>query len=76
MADMLELATVAGSGGGTVVKVPMGIRLSDLVAEVQRMPDVRMDKVRRMRRLIALGKLETPNRIEETVRRLMEELGP
>jgi len=38
-------------------------------------PDIRHDKVRQMRRLIALGRLETPERIEGTVRRLLEELG-
>jgi hypothetical protein len=38
-------------------------------------PDIRRDKVRQMRRLIALGRLETPERIEGTVRRLLEELG-
>ncbi|MBE3099287.1 MAG: hypothetical protein IMZ44_19400 [Planctomycetes bacterium] len=38
-------------------------------------PDIRHDKVRQMRRLIALGRLETPERIEGTLRRLLEELG-
>jgi hypothetical protein len=38
-------------------------------------PDIRHDKVRQMRRLIALGRLETPERIEGTLRRLLERLG-
>jgi hypothetical protein len=37
-------------------------------------PDIRHDKVRQMRRLIALGRLETPERIEGTARRLLERL--
>jgi hypothetical protein len=49
------------------------LRLRELI---RRMPAVRMDKVQRMRQLIARGKLETPNRIEETVRRLAAELWP
>ena len=47
------------------------LRLRELIRQ---MPAVRMDKVRRMRQLIARGKLETPTRIEETVRRLTAEL--
>jgi len=47
------------------------LRLRELIRQ---MPPVRMDKVRRMRQLIARGKLETPNRIEETVWRLTAEL--
>jgi len=47
------------------------LRLRELIRQ---MPAVRMDKVRRMRQLIARGKLETPNRIEETVMRLTAEL--
>ena len=43
--------------------------------KVSRMPDIRFDKVQQVRQLIATGKLETPERIEGTVRRLMDELG-
>ena len=46
-------------------------RLRELIRQ---MPAVRTDKVLRMRQLIARGKLETPNRLEGTVRRLMAEL--
>lgn len=46
-----------------------------LLERISRMPDIRFEKVQRMRELIAEGKLETPERIDGTVRRLMEELG-
>jgi hypothetical protein len=46
-------------------------RLRELIRQ---MPAVRTDKVRSMRQLIARGTLETPNRLEGTVRRLMAEL--
>jgi hypothetical protein len=40
----------------------------------RRLPEVRVEKVRRVRSLIAQGKLETPECIEGAVRRLIEEL--
>jgi hypothetical protein len=46
-----------------------------LLERVSRMPDIRFDKVQHMRDLINQGKLETPERVDGTVRRLMEELG-
>lgn len=46
-----------------------------LLERISRMPDIRFEKVQQMRELMAEGKLETPERIEGTVRRLMEELG-
>ena len=46
-----------------------------LLERVSRMPDIRFDKVQHMRELITQGKLETPERVDGTVRRLMEELG-
>jgi len=46
-----------------------------LLEKVSRMPDIRFEKVQKMRELIAEGKLETPERIDGTIRRLMEELG-
>jgi hypothetical protein len=42
---------------------------------VSRLPAVRMEQVQRMRELIAQDKFETPQRVDGTVRRLMEELG-
>jgi hypothetical protein len=46
-----------------------------LLEKISRMPDIRFEKVHQMRTLIALDELETPERIDGTVRRLMEELG-
>ena len=46
-----------------------------LLEKVSRMPDIRFEQVQRMRELIAENKLETPERVNGTVRRLMEELG-
>jgi len=43
--------------------------------KVSRMPDIRFDKVQQARELIARGDLETPQRIDGTLRRLMDELG-
>ena len=46
-----------------------------LLEKISRMPDIRFDKVQRMRELIAEDQLETPERVDGTVRHLMEELG-
>jgi hypothetical protein len=46
-----------------------------LLERVSRMPDIRFDKVHEMRELINHGELETPERVDGTARRLMEELG-
>jgi len=50
-------------------------RMHRLIERAKQLPDIRIDKVRRMRRLIALGRLETPERIDATARRVLEELG-
>ncbi len=46
-----------------------------LLEKISRMPDIRFEKVQRMRELIAQDRLETPERIDGTVSRLLEELG-
>lgn len=46
-----------------------------LLQKVSRMPDIRFEKVQQMKELIAQDKFETPERVDGTVRRLMEELG-
>jgi len=46
-----------------------------LLDKISRMPDIRFEKVQEMRDLIGRGELETPERIDGTIRRLMEELG-
>jgi hypothetical protein len=46
-----------------------------LLDRVSRLPAIRMEKVQRMKQLIAEDNFETPERVDGTVRRLMEELG-
>jgi hypothetical protein len=46
-----------------------------LLERVSRLPEIRFEKVQRMRELIAADQFETPERIQGTVERLMEELG-
>lgn len=46
-----------------------------LLEKISRMPDIRFNKVQKMRELIASGKLETDERIRGTVRRILEEFG-
>jgi len=46
-----------------------------LLDKISRMPDIRFEKVQRVRDLIARNALETPERIDGTIERLMEELG-
>jgi hypothetical protein len=46
-----------------------------LLDKVSRLPAIRMEQVQRMRELIAADQFETPERVDGTVRRLMEELG-
>jgi hypothetical protein len=50
-------------------------RIRRLVEKAKHLPDIRADKVRQIRRLIALGRLETPERIEGAARKIAEELG-
>ena len=57
-------------------KITEQARIRRLVEQAKRLPDVRADKVRQMRRLIALGRLETHERINVTAQRVLEELGP
>jgi len=46
-----------------------------LLDRVSRLPAIRMEKVQRMKQLITEDNFETPERVDGTVRRLMEELG-
>ena len=57
------------------VEAPDAAETLRLLEKVSRMPDIRFEKVQRMRELLAEDKLETPERVEGTVRRLLEELG-
>lgn len=56
--------------GAAVVRAAETRRLVELA---RRLPEVRAEKVRRVRSLIARGKLDTPECIERAVRRLIEE---
>jgi flagellar biosynthesis anti-sigma factor FlgM len=42
--------------------------------EIKKLPEIRLDKVRQARELIAAGQFETPERIDGTVDRLLLEL--
>jgi flagellar biosynthesis anti-sigma factor FlgM len=44
------------------------------LSEIKKLPDIREDKVRAARAAIAAGRFETPDRINGTVNRLLEEL--
>ncbi len=44
------------------------------LSEIKKLPDVRQEKVQSAREAIASGQFETPERINGTVDRLMEEL--
>ncbi len=47
---------------------------AQLAAKIAELPDVRMDLIERVKGEIAAGTYETPERLEITVSRLMEEL--
>ncbi len=73
-----ELETPAPTGRPVPPPLAEGPDMGDTVRlfeKISRMPDIRFEKVQRMRELIARGEFETPERIDGTVRRLMEELG-
>ena len=65
-------ATIGVRHPADTIEAPLVRRLVELVKQL---PDIRAGKVRQMRRLIALGRLDTPERINATVRRIAEELG-
>jgi len=44
------------------------------LGEIKKLPDIRQDKVQQARDLIASGQFETPDRINGTVDRLLQEL--
>lgn len=73
--DLVEDAAVGQSEVPPFVEAPDAAETLRLLEKVSRMPDIRFEKVQRMRELISEGKLETPERVAGTVRRLMEERG-
>jgi hypothetical protein len=72
MNGALQLEVMPGPVGATTAEDRRAAETRRLVALVHQMPDIRVDKVRRMRHLAVRGGLETPNRIDGTVRRLLE----
>ena len=76
MNGVLELEVVPGPVGAPPAEDRRAAETRRLVALIHRMPEIRTDKVRRMRHLIIHDRLETPDRIDGTVRCLLEELGP
>ena len=64
---------VAASQPADVVEISSDAQLA---AKVQELPDVRPDVVARVKAEIEAGTYETPERIEVTVDRLMEDLFP
>ena len=73
--DLVGDAAVGQPEVPPFVEAPDAAETLRLLAKVSRMPDIRFEKVQRMRELMAEDKLETPERVEGTVRRLLEELG-
>jgi len=73
MNGALQLEVMPGPVGATTTEDRRAAETRRLVDLIHQMPDIRVDKVRRMRHLAVRGGLETPNRIDGTVRRLLEE---
>ena len=80
----LPITRLQGSTATEVVQgsQDVGTRAADTVeisdsarylSELKKLPDVRSDKVQQARELIASGQFETPDRINGTVDRLLEE---
>jgi hypothetical protein len=61
----------AGIPGADTVEISDSARY---LGEIKKLPEVRQDKVQAARDAIASGQLETPERINGTVDRLLEEL--
>ena len=76
---MTKTSVVEDAPVSTQVSVVAGLterdRIRRLIEKAKQIPEIRADKVRQMRRLIALGRLETPERIAGAARKIAEELG-
>ena len=75
MNRILKLEAMPGPIGATTAEDQRAAETRRLIDLIHRMPEIRMDKVLCMRRLIARDGLETPDRIDGTVQRLLEEFG-
>ena len=67
--------TPANPSGGISDVVEISTATS-LAAKVQQVPEIRADLVARVKREIAAGTYETPERIDIAVERLLEDLFP
>jgi phosphoglycerate dehydrogenase-like enzyme len=72
----MPLEALLAQADVVTLHVPLTPDTRRLIEIARRLPPVRIEKVRRMRRLVARGKLETPARLEGTARRLAKELVP
>ena len=71
MAGAKPGAASEAANAGDVVEISSAARL---VAQIDSIPDIRVDLVERVKSEIAAGTYETPERIERTVTKLMDEL--
>ena len=69
--DLLQSPQDVDTSTSDTVEISDGARY---LAEIKKLPDIRDDKVQAARDLIASGQFETPERIDGTVNRLLEEL--
>ncbi len=69
--DILQGPQDAGISTSDTVEISDSARY---LSELKKLPDVREDKVSAARDLIAAGHFETPERIDGTIDRLLEEL--
>ena len=70
--DVPQGSQDAGTSATDTVEISDSARY---LGELKKLPDVREDKVQSMRDLIDSGQFETPERINGTVDKLLQELG-
>jgi|WetSurMetagenome_2_1015567.scaffolds.fasta_scaffold785411_1 hypothetical protein len=75
MNGVMELEVMPGPVGATTAEDQQAAETRRLVDRIHRLPVIRVEKIYGVRRLIARGEFETPDRIDGTVERLPEELG-
>jgi flagellar biosynthesis anti-sigma factor FlgM len=70
--------TLAQSSQDVGAGVTDTVQISDsarYLGEIKKLPPIRQEKVQAMRDLIASGQFETPERINGTVDRILQEMG-
>ena len=70
--DVLQGSQDAGTSATDTVEISDSARY---LGEIKKLPDIREDKVQAARDLIASGQFETPERIDGTVDKLLQEMG-